>query len=436
MSFAFTPGCCCGGEVICCPIVDEYQRAESTSVGAAYTEEEGDWLIEEVTKTSFIFGTFTTTVLITDDVPATILFADTLPSGDAHSIDFWWGTRELLDRVSGLRFRYLWGWADDDNYWCVEYEFGEPGAMSYGLCGATDGPDAIRIIERVAGVETVHKEVLDLENRALTITGFDSMFGQPLPITTTEFSVADKRESVLVCPDGYVQVWFTDFSNPGTYFFTEGPFTFPDTGVTGFKVMEGSDGFLLQYVLRCIYSASCDVTCEALTEPCDGERDPGPDPDPIGCCTDFDDLVAGDAIEITVSGVTYFLISPCPAVCGDSAYLTALNATHTGVVAYKSDVHLILYADTGLTTDCNGLDVSAKIWIWITNIGGGECQARGELRFGENVCSILFEYTFSSPATCEGLVLAEDGAANASYGLEPRNCCLQADDATLTIAIP
>lgn len=424
------PDCCEGGD--CCPIEDEYQRAESTSVGAAYTEEEGDWFIEEVTKTWVFYGTFTTSCLITDDVPATLLFADTLPSGDYHSIDFWWGTRELLWDLAGMRFRYFWGWSDDDNYWCVEYEFGDVGVMSYGLCGETDGPDAIRIIERVAGVETVHKEVLNLENRTLLITGSDSMFGQPLPITTTEFSVADKRESVTVCPDGYVQVWFNDFSNPGTYFFVAGPYTFPNTGVTGFKVMESPSGFLLQYVRRCIYSASCEVTCEAETEPCDGVRDTEPDPGPFeSCCPDLAGVEVGDAFEFRMDAFDIDSSEECLLdPCAEDIFLVflALADIFTIECVYVSGTFLVLFGDTGVVVPCSGSDETAKIWVWITKTGEDTCVIRAELFIA--TCHVYWEKTITDEDACLSVDIPYVGRPG------DENCCLNFSGSSARISLP
>lgn len=427
--------CSCGD---CCPINDDYDRADSTSVGATYTEQEGDWFIEEITKTLGTFGpSYTASVLITDDEPATILFSDTLTSGDAHFINFWYGARETLLDIDRLVFRYVWGWSDDDNYWCVEWEFGDRGPWTFDACGVNDGNDAIRIIERVAGVETTHFEITGLEMRSY-VSG--SAFGFTTPVNAQQ-SVADFSAYVCVGQNGFVSFRYYDFGNPGLYDVAQGPYTMPGTGVTGFKVMEAPDGFMLQYVQRCNLSGgACGENCDTVEiDACAGEGTPPDPPDPTGCCEDLDALEVGDTAEITIYGLSYDFSAPCPGECGSGNpdYLTDLNATQTGTVVYKSDTHIIIYADTGVTTDCNGLDESAKIWVWITNIGGGECEARGEIRFGENVCSILWKTTFSAPGTCDGLVLSQDADLMDTLGLDPTNCCLQlAGDASLTVDIP
>lgn len=363
--------------------------------GAVYDEEVGDWDLEEI-------DGFTD--VVTSSEPATLLVRNVLRSPSAHWASFAWWSRT---GDGSMTLRYVWDYEDVDNYWAIEFVYDN----------ATMGcSNEVRILQRSGGTDTTKEELTGMANFPSWALG---------------------GALVIVDNAGYVAVNFgLDMCAPtcAATWLCGGPYTFTGTGRIGFRVIDAPDGVALYWLGVRDGVGACEVS--AVCETCvDGPV--VPDPEPIGCCTDIDDLAVGDAIEVTLDGINYFLIAPCPGACGDSDFITDLNATHTLTITYKSDVHMIAYVDTGLTTDCNGLDVSAKIWLRITNIGGGQCEARGAVIFGENVCTILFKSSaFTEESVCEGLVLDEDGTLNASLGLEPRNCCLQADDATMTVGVP
>jgi hypothetical protein len=154
-----------------------------------------------------------------------------------------------------------------------------------------------------------------------------------------------------------------------------------------------------------------------------------------------------DTIEATITGMAYWLGPGCadPDCTITSDFLTSLNATHVLRCIYKSATNIVFYADLDITNPCEALctmvgdgtitvDKSVKLWVWVEDIGGGNCQMYAQLGSNCNRCITRFESTsFLSPTSCEALTLSyASGDGNpGNY-----NCCLQASGATIALNFP
>jgi len=192
-----------------------------------------------------------------------------------------------------------------------------------------------------------------------------------------------------------------------------------------------------------------DVTCQEEftcvddppeTEPPDDDpEDPG---DPTGCCTGtgWDDLEVGDAVEVTIANVVYFLGPPCPdALCDlTSAFLTALNATHSCSIISKSTNGMVIFRRLSLTNPCDvcfsidGAPLTIEIMVKIYINEDGDCMMNGMVGSNCGGCDMNYESSaFSAGADCEALTLNY-----VSGGVYPPEEANNGTSSTLTLNVP
>ncbi len=119
----FNPSCAC-----CCQYADQFNRSNSTDLGASWDERSGNWEIAS----NELKGT-----------GAGRIIWNTAQAG-GHSCSIQLGSLLAL----GQRFRLILGYVDDSNYVAAELSMNT---------GFATGDGWIAIIERVAGVETARK---------------------------------------------------------------------------------------------------------------------------------------------------------------------------------------------------------------------------------------------------------------------------------------
>ncbi len=166
---------------------------------------------------------------------------------------------------------------------------------------------------------------------------------------------------------------------------------------------------------------------------------PGADPDPgdpTGCC-DLSALEFGDEIEATVANITYYGAGGCASCTEvDSAWLTALNATHTLRVNWKSVSYTSAFGSTGLDNPCDLVLTSAgyqiSITAYIVPIDASTCQMFAVLHVPSGgTCGAAYfaSNTFSPGDACTSReLLWQSGNLN--------GCCLNATTGASITLVP
>jgi len=412
---------------------DCFDRAECDYPGAEYEEVAGDWDIELFDHSVDPWASFEDLLcgrghqLATDSVPATILFRHKFRSPDAHIAIVNFGTRLLSNFIfDGLTWRYLWDYEDDDNYWCIEYEFGD-----WDL-NFNNGVDNVRVIERAGGAETVHASLLGILNRDLAALGLGAFING-----------ATNVSAVYVDGDGYVAASVSDWTQFGTGtafgYLCAGPFSFNGNGRCGLKVVAAEHGFTVGRVTLYDAAGECDNYSAQCTTLVDGPTaNPGdPDPgDPTGCCDDAAQQY-GDEWEITIANITYFTGGDCLTECTeiDSTWITNFNSTFTGRVIWRNDTYFEIDANTGIDNPCDGYAKDAPIGymhikVRVRRVSETECQAQGWIYIpGGGTCGLAYfeSNLFGDGDDCDTHTLNwVSGSLN--------GCCLNATSgATLTL---
>lgn len=361
---------------------DCFSRDPCDHPGAEYEEDVGDWDIEDPDFSNRLpwrdgegicgKGNW----LATEDVPARLLLRHLLRAPCAHGVRIDIGLdSDFVGHVDGLIWRWLWDYVDEDNYWCVEWEYGDWDGTLGADC------DSVRVIERSSGSETTQAEISGILNRFFALE----------PGTNGAIAV----NGVLIDSDGYVAVGVYDFrgSNPSlddVGWFCSGPFTFTGAAHVGVEVVAAPQKFvvglldLIDGAGACEYSAQCETFVTDPPEDPDPPEEPDPE-DPTGCC-DTDPLAFGDEYEITISDITYFTGLDCLLTCLliDSAWIAAFNSTFTGRTVWKSAAYWEIRACTGIDNPCDGLTNDAPagaMWvsIRIEPVSDTHCQAFGAI---------------------------------------------------------
>lgn len=191
-------------------------------------------------------------------------------------------------------------------------------------------------------------------------------------------------------------------------------------------------------------ACSADFDCE---EPPDTEPPGGGDPDPgdpTGCCTGtgWDDLELGDAVEISVSGITYWFGAGCadPDCDLTSAFLTALNATHSANVVLKEPTSVTLFRRLTLTNPCDdcasvdGAPLTIKIQVTITKDEDENCIMTGKITSNCGGCDMYYTSSgFGLGSDCEALTLSY---VDPGFPRPEFNCCINGVGSTLTLNVP
>lgn len=318
---------------------------------------------------------------------------------EAYANDNLWLTFGATSGTPPYKARFLFSYVDANNYWAIEKEVFAVGDYFF--------DSYLRVIHRDGGTETVKFEIVAADIWEVQVIVYDCTIW--IYDTFTYHCLGDQELNKT----GQVGL--------GT------------RTLTDYVSFDGATG------AECPYSEL--GACEDIVELPD---DPG---DPTGCCSDLADINYGDTIEATISGITYFFVAPCAGSCGDSDFITALNATHTLTCVYKTAVHMAFYVDLGLidTGDDGPCDPylpstdleTMKLWVWVTNIGGGTCQWRAMI-VPSKTSSCLMYFIGSPdvttiPQVCDGWALARDSALETSLGLDARLCCRQGGAIALNI---
>lgn len=321
---------------------------------------------------------------------------------EAYANDNLWLSFGYTTGTPPYKARFLFSYVDANNHWIIEKEV---------LADSDYFFDSyLRIIERKDGSETTHFET----NAA--------------NVWTVYVIVYDCTVWVNI-PTGYYCIGDQDLNKTGQV-------GIGTKTLTDYVSFDGVVGAECPY----IDLGECD---DIIDYP-----DDDPPGDPTGCCSDLADLNYGDTIEVTISGITYFFLAPCAGACGDSDFITALNATHTLTCVYKTATHAAFYVDLGLidTGDIGPCDPylptedleTMKLWVWVTAVGGGECQWRGMLVPSKtSVCLMYFigsPDVTGIPTVCDGWSLVRDTTLETSLGLDALTCCRQGG--ALAINIP
>jgi hypothetical protein len=118
--------CCCSS---CTYFIDSFNRTDSTTLGTDWTEVSGDWEID-------------TNKLKVTGTDAILLWTGEMPTAADLIVN-----AQLTTRSNGDKVRLIADYIDDDNYVCFEYEY----VSTY--------VGYMRIIDRVAGAETIDREI-------------------------------------------------------------------------------------------------------------------------------------------------------------------------------------------------------------------------------------------------------------------------------------
>jgi len=413
---------------------DCFSRAACDYPGAEYEEDVGDWDLEHPDLSARLPWTGATFIcgagnwLATEDVPARLLLRHLLRAPNAHYAQIHIGLDlEFIWHLDGLKWRWLWDYVDEDNYWCVEWEYGDWGGTLGENC------DSVRVIQRAAGSETTQAELAGVLNRVVSASGSGGA-GK---------NGAAQISAVLIDRAGKVAVAVANHrgSNPSlddVGWFCSGPYTFTGAGRVGIEVVAAPAKVVvgLLWVLdgagACEYSADCETfVSDPPTDP-DPPEEPGPD-DPTGCC-DYETLRYGGEFEITINGITYYGGGDCLTDCTeiDSAFLTALNSTFTGNVTWKSDAYWEITANTGIDNPCDALtnDAAAgSMWvkIRIMPISAAACRAFGYIYIPQGgSCGVAY---------FEATTAFDQGGACTEFDLDwvsgnLNGCCLSATGAS------
>lgn len=120
------PGCCGCGGTTCALFSDNFTRADSTSLGASWTEVQGNWEIN------------TNTLRVTSAFLPAILVSASAPSQQNYSM-----TWTYLNAVSGTKFRGIYGYTNTSNYYYAELELTSSTTATIKLYSRSGGSDTL-----------------------------------------------------------------------------------------------------------------------------------------------------------------------------------------------------------------------------------------------------------------------------------------------------
>jgi hypothetical protein len=197
------------------------------------------------------------------------------------------------------------------------------------------------------------------------------------------------------------------------------------------------------------FSAQCSTPfdCENTGHPFEP---PDVEPDPFGCCADFEDLIPGLSIEVEVSGVTWttgpWCVDGTGACASDfGAFMGAVNSTWVMTMYSRTATEMRFFAFlAGVYNpceDCAGVDLGditipfqVAADLVITNNGDGTCTATMEIGLSSCASCVLplTSGPFAEDALCDG-TLTLFYAGGADVGL--RSCCI-APTGNATLYLP
>ncbi len=388
-----------------------YRNYDCDHVGMKFEEETGDWDLEVLPDALAPMFNPNAAAIVTYADPATLLTRDILRGDDpAHLCYFTYGSPSTS--VDGLRFRYVWDWQDDDNYWCIEWEFGAAPNPS------EECPDAVRIIERSGGAETTHEEVDGFANRY-----YENWAGGPAQFATFVRVSSDGYIAADISHDGNCAACETT-PDSGITQIASGPHTFTGGGRQGWVVMDNPNGFLIGGYALWDAVGTC-VETGAGTTCGEGAEDPEePDPDTFTCCDEFDAIDRDSTVELTVSGLNPIvdcLGDPC---AGDLVtFITDLNSTHTLTCIGANEDIAIFTLQTELDPPCEttASSIAMRITLWIIHEGTDQCNAYVEFWAG-STCVFWLKSTFPKDdgESCDGFSMME----TEEFGTSAEDCCI------------
>jgi hypothetical protein len=224
------------------------------------------------------------------------------------------------------------------------------------------------------------------------------------------------------------------------------------TGNIGFQagnVNAYGAGFA-QFTAQCSRPFDCENTGTPYVPPDD-------EPDPVGCCTDFEDVMPGHSIEVDVAGVTWEAGPWCVDGSGDCIFdfdfMALVNATWVMTMTSRTATEMRFFAlglggvflgpSANPCDQCGAIDIGwdidlpflAAAELVITNNEDGTCTARMYLYLGAcDSCVLILSATFTDEMACDGAITLAYESGDGSPGL--RDCCIQGIGGSATLYLP